>query len=91
MATYWHLHPRGFANECSIYRAENELEETDLEAGGYERLTRREMERHIRWVNDENESWGSGRAFGKISIKDVVNSSEYSAANLDRREAWGVD
>lgn len=83
MATYWHQHSRGFANECSIYRADNETQEQDLMAAGYSNLTRREMADHVRWLNGENDAWGSNRAYGRISLKAVTESNEYSAAHLD--------
>lgn len=78
-ATYWHRHPRGFANECSLFRAESDTEAQDLESEGYTRLTRREMSAHVRWLNDENDAWGSNRAFGRIVIKDVLTAPEYQA------------
>jgi len=75
--TYHHDHPRGFANECHIIRCESTEEQALAEGDGYERISRRELARHISWVNRENAAWGSGRAFGHISMDDVVNDPEY--------------
>lgn len=80
MATYHHLHPRNFANECSIVRCESDAERESAEAEGYERISRRNLAHHIAWLNGENDSWGSGRAFGRIRLLDVVESPEYSYA-----------
>ena len=79
--TYWHQHPRGFANECSIMRAETAADAEELESLGYERLTVERLRKHVRWLNDENDAWGSNRAFGRISITDVMTAPDYSVAN----------
>lgn len=72
MATYWHRHPRGFANECDIVRAEGRDDANRLEEHGYDRLTRTKLAEHVRWINDENDAWGSNRAFGRISLKAIT-------------------
>lgn len=76
MATYWHKHPR-FANECYLFRCEREEDEQALRNLGYERLTVAELRRHVQWVNGENESWGSNRAFGRIKVEEVRTSPDY--------------
>ena len=75
--TYYHLHPRNFANECNLVRCETALERESAVAEGYERLTRAELARHISHVNGENDAWGSNRAFGRIRLLDVVRDTEY--------------
>lgn len=55
MATYWHKHPRGFANECLLLRADTPEQATRLEAEGFERLTRDQARRHLRWVAIEDD------------------------------------
>jgi hypothetical protein len=79
-ATYWHQHPRGFANECNLVRAETDDQADDLADRGYEQLTRGALRQHVRWLNDENDAWGSNRAFGRISVQAVLSSPEYSVA-----------
>lgn len=70
---YWHIHPRGFANECYTYYAEQDHVSRALAHAGYERLTRRELVRHLAYVNAENDAWGSNRAFGPMRLSDVSN------------------
>lgn len=67
---YFHIHPRNFANECSIVRCETPEEIESAEAEGYERLTRDELRRHIAWVNGENDA--CGRPFGRIRLLDIT-------------------
>lgn len=76
--TYYHLHDRGFANECSIIRCESDAERESAEAEGYERITRADLARHISYINAENAAWGSNRAFGRIRLVDVATSPEYA-------------
>lgn len=71
MAFYVHDHPRNFANECDQFRCDTREELEKAEASGYERLTREEMIRHIRWINLENDSMGSGRPFGRIDFREI--------------------
>lgn len=80
MATYWHRHPRGFANECDLVRSETPDQADTLIREGYDRLTRVELAEHVRWLNDENDAWGSNRAFGRISLKAVTSAAEYGYA-----------
>jgi hypothetical protein len=47
-ATYWHQHPRGFANECNLVRAETDDQADDLADRGYEQLTRSALRQHVR-------------------------------------------
>ena len=77
MVTYWHRHPRGFANECDLVRAETSDQADTLIREGYDCLTRVELAEHVRWLNDENDAWGSNRAFGRISLKAVTSAAEY--------------
>lgn len=77
MTTYWHKHPRGFANECSLARCETDAEAEEAEAAGYRRLKRTEVAQHIRFLNIENDAWGSGRAFGIIRLDDVLHDPSY--------------
>ena len=69
--TYWHRHPRGFANECETVKTEHLEEQEDLRWTGYHKVSRETLVEHIRWINRENESWGSGRAFGVMRISEV--------------------
>mgnify|MGYP001582108301 FL=1 len=71
MKTYYHLHPRNFANECCGAYAETRDERDDLVHLGDERLTNQEMRRHLRWVNGENDAWGSNRAFGAMALATI--------------------
>ena len=64
--TYWHRHPRNFANECSMLKATTIEQMRDLATQGYERLSVAEARRHLAWVNAENDAWGSNRAIGKF-------------------------
>ena len=80
-ATYCHLHPRDFANECDIARCESPEEEEEAEQEGYERLTWRELAEHVRWINDENAAWGSGNACGHITLKAIRTSNSYRWAS----------
>jgi hypothetical protein len=66
MNTYWHHHDRGFANLCTMVRAATKDEEQWLAAHGFERLTRKDAAAHARWVNGENEAWGSNSSAGSI-------------------------
>lgn len=79
MKTYWHNHPRGFANECNLCYAETREEQHALEKLGYTRLTLAEVRAHIRWINAENDSWGSGRAFGRLSLDNIQSASDMLA------------
>lgn len=76
--TYWHLHPRGFANECEIVRCATPAEVAEAEAEGFERLTRADALRHIAWVNLENASMGSGSPFGRIRLSEIPTWAESS-------------
>lgn len=87
--TYWHKHPRGFANECSITRCATAKQAAAAEKNGYERLTLTQLRQHISWVNEENAAWGSNRAFGAVSIKDVMHDAEYDyGLVVDLDEEW---
>ncbi len=76
MNTYWHKHPRGFANECIALRAETNQDAEFLRECGFTRLTREELRRHVRWINAENDAWGSNNAFGRGSFRSIVSASE---------------
>jgi hypothetical protein len=78
--TYWHSHPRGFANECGILRAETREQADALAADGWKRLTRAELARHIAWLNGEARAWGSNNGGSTYVLNDVLTSREYSAA-----------
>lgn len=81
MATYWHKHSRGFANECSLLRAATPEEAHYLARDGYTRLTRTQAHAHVRWLNAENASWGSGRAVGDDDFAALIdpNHRDYLA------------
>ena len=66
--TYWHNHPRNFANECDMVTATTKEQREDLDSMGYERLSHKQALMEIRYVNRENDAWGSNRAFGAMSI-----------------------
>jgi hypothetical protein len=83
-ATYWHKHPRDFANECFIFRAATADEAAQLESLGFERLTRKEAQRHCAWLNAEQWAWGSnsnGMAYSAAALTDPQHRDhdEYSA------------
>jgi hypothetical protein len=69
--TYWHRHPRDFANECEMVKTSHLEEQEDLRSAGFHRRTRASMIEHLRWINRENESRGSNRAFGVMRISEV--------------------
>ena len=69
--TYWHNHPRNFANECDMVTATTKEQREDLDSMGYERLSRKEALAEIRYVNAENDAWGSNRAFGVMRLAQV--------------------
>ena len=85
--TYYHHHPRNFANECNLVRvrAGDKDSADEAEAEGYERLTRDEALKHIKWINGENDSWGSNRAVGVMRLIDVEPYESF--ADYDRRQA----
>lgn len=78
--TYWHHHPRGFANECSLVKASTRQQGEALREMGYTRLTLRQLRAHVRHMNDENEAWGSNRAFGAYSIDAILSYTAWAAA-----------
>lgn len=73
----YHNHPRDFANECVMVRATTPEEIDYVEMHDYEYLTQKEARAHLRFVNDENDAWGSNRAFGKMSLADIPTVSQY--------------
>ena len=73
----YHNHPRNFANECVMVLATTPAEVAYAEDRDYEYLTRAEARKHIRFVNAENDSWGSNRAFGKMGINDILTVAQY--------------
>ena len=75
--TYWHRHPREFANECNMVTATTKEQREDLDAMGYERLTRREALAEIKFVNAENDAWGSNRAFGVMRLAEIAEHDTY--------------
>ncbi len=97
MKTYWHLHPRNFANECTILRASTRGDEARLADLGFERLTRQQARRHIRWINGENDAWGRNRAIGGMDFRaltDVTHDAydNHSASEyLSRLDDWRAD
>ncbi len=73
---YLHRHPRGFANECELVKCATPAEIAEAEANGYERLTRASAIAEIRYVNAENDAWGSNRAFGRARFEEIPAWSE---------------
>lgn len=88
--TYWHRHDRGFANICDIVRCVSREEAHLIQDAGFGRISRKELQHHISWINAENDAWGSSRAVGRIHFEDVINSEEYQVstwlANEGERE-----
>ncbi len=74
--TYWHKHPRNFANECEMVYATTQEQMGALEKKGFERLSVTQVRRHIRWLNAENAAWGSGRAIGDYRFDDIESCAE---------------
>lgn len=83
-STYYHRHPRGFANECEMVRCVTPAEVAEAEAAGFERLTRDAALAEIRWVNAENDAWGSNRAFGRASFAEIPAWADLSDAGARR-------
>lgn len=79
MVSYWHKHPRGFANECDIVRCDSPFHKPYLEDAGYTRITRNDLIKHIRWLNAENAAWGSNTAFSPITLDHVFHDYAYSS------------
>ena len=75
--TYWHKHPRGFANECDMLTATTKIQRDDLDSQGYERLSRKAALAEIKFVNAENDAWGSNRAFGVMRIATILEHDTY--------------
>lgn len=83
--TFWYREPRGFANEidiCRIPAADTALQDA-AEKAGYKRQSRTEITARIRWVNGENDAWGSNRAFGHINLQAVLNDPAYLATHAN--------
>jgi len=76
--TYWHKHPRHFANECNLVAATTQEQREDLDAMGYERLSRKAALAEIKYVNAENESWGRNRAFGVMRLSQIEEHQVWS-------------
>lgn len=90
MATYWHKHSRGFANDCALYRADTTDQATRLDALGFTRLTREEARRHIRWLNAENAAWGSNRAVGDYSFRALADPTHEEAWKYDTKDYFSA-
>lgn len=82
MATYYHRHTHGFANECELWRADTQEQADALESLGFTRLTYAEARAHNAWVNAENRAWGTGAAFGQSRWYDIVHGDEWSARHV---------
>ena len=78
--TYYHRHPRQFANECSMLKASTAAQGADLRDQGYERLTVAQARRHLAWINAENDAWGSNRAIGIMRFADIPTVTEFEQA-----------
>ena len=39
-------------------------------------MTSEALRRHVRWVNAENDAWGSNRACGRSSFRSIVSAAE---------------
>ena len=76
-ATFWHRHPRDFANECDLVRATSQADRENLDAMGYNPLTKRAALAHIKWIKGENDAWGSNRAFGAMNLIAVPTLAEF--------------
>lgn len=74
--TYHHIHPRGFVNECHMVRCSTDDERLAAEAEGFTRLTRADAIAHLRYINYENDAWGSNRAFGRMRLADIPTWAE---------------
>ncbi len=86
--TYYHKHPRGFANECSIVVATTAAERAIAEKNDYERISAADLKKHIAHVNAENDSWGSNRAFADITWENMLQNGALGMADLIQYEAW---
>lgn len=78
--TYWHRHPRQFANECCLLKACTRGQIEDLITQGFERLSLRQTRRHLAHVNAENTAWGSNRAIGLMRFDEIATYTEYQAS-----------
>lgn len=81
MSTYWHKHPRGFANECDLVRADTPEEAAWLEAHGFERIARRNLARHL-----EDSAPHDGLSWPAIVVTDPVEAE--IRAGYDLFGAW---
>lgn len=67
MKTYYHQHPRGFANECNTYAATTPAERVWAEEQeGWEQIKCADLRRHESWMR------GEGQAFGRGSAQDPL-------------------
>ena len=76
--TYYHRHQRGFWNECDIIRCEDAEDQALAESRGFERITRAELERHIRDINtrDAGGNWAPGRTGFHIDAQRVFAAGD---------------
>ena len=73
--TYWHKHPRGFANECSLARCEDTQDGTEASAAGYTQFaTLSDMRRHVAAVNANDQQWDGHK---NIKFGDVEAGEGY--------------
>lgn len=74
---YYHRHEQ-WANICEMVSATTPAQRLALDDRGYERLSREQLRRHVHWLNDENDAWGSGRATGRYSPDDIKSFGSWA-------------
>ena len=84
MKTYYVRSSR-FANIADFVRCDDPAHAAVLEGAGYERISRADAGRRIRWINAENDAWSDGRAIGPISFAALTDPAhpeyrEYGSA-----------
>jgi len=52
--TYWHIHPRNFANECKFIVASDDKGAQILTDQEWEKLKENEFVNHLQWLRVEN-------------------------------------
>jgi hypothetical protein len=71
MRTYYHDHPRDFANECDIASATTPAGRE--QCADMERLSVADLRQHLSWLRGEADGWGSGNAGSAYCALSVLH------------------